>query len=300
MYTGRFAPTPSGPLHFGSLVTALASFLDARAHQGQWLLRIEDIDELRTVKGADSLIMKTLEHHGLLWDGEVVYQSLRKDYYQHVVDTLFRQGAAYYCECTRKQIQLTGGIYTGTCRHKQLKATNNAIRFIIAQPNVSFNDAILGQVRCDEEHAFEDPIIKRRDGYFAYNLVVVADDIQQEVTHIVRGSDLLTTTPAHLSLYQQLSHPPPEYAHVPVAATSAGIKLSKQNRATAIDNTQAPLNICNALRFLGLTPSSDINCNNLVELLAWATLNWHYDKIPNQQEIIVDSTYSTYHNGQGS
>ena len=295
LYIGRFAPSPSGPLHFGSLVAALASFLDARANHGKWLLRMEDIDEPRCITGADQLILKTLEAHGLTWDGEVIYQSQQHARYQAVVDKLVAQGMAYYCTCTRKKIKETGGIYQGTCRHSQHSSEGAAIRLKLDMPVNQFHDRILGDITVTDEHALEDTVLKRRDGLFSYNLVVVLDDILQGVTDIMRGSDLLTTTATHLSLYALLNEPPPRYAHIPVASVAEGRKLSKQNHATALDNAHAVENLHRALAFLGLPVPNDLLNESVNGVLQWAIEHWNCDKLPRQREIIVAATESTYH-----
>jgi len=294
-YTGRFAPSPSGPLHFGSLIAALASFLDARHHQGQWLLRMEDIDEPRCVGGADKLILDTLEAHHLHWDGEVMYQSAEHARYQALTDQFIRQGLAYRCSCTRKMIKEAGGTYPGTCRDKHLTGDGTAIRLKMTSPVTRFDDRIMGQVHVTDAHALEDTVLKRRDGLFSYNLVVVADDIHQGITHIVRGSDLLTTTATHLSLYRLLQASAPAYAHVPVASVSEGRKLSKQNHAAALNNLTPSENLAAALTFLGLALPEDATNAPPAEVLQWAVEHWGCDRIPRQREIIVAASESTYH-----
>lgn len=294
-YKGRFAPSPSGPLHFGSLIAALASYLDAQSHQGQWLVRIEDIDEPRTVAGADSQILKTLETHGLQWDGDVVYQSKRKALYQAVLAPLLENNQVYHCTCTRKKIKEAGGVYPGMCRTAHHSADHAAIRLKLDSPVTHFHDRILGDIRITDPHALEDTVLKRRDGYFAYNLVVVADDIEQGITHIVRGSDLLPTTAAHLSFYQLLKQPAPEYAHLPVASVAQGRKLSKQNHAAALDNATPVANLIKALHFLNLAIPDEATHSSVNSVLQWATEHWHCDNIPKIREIIVAAQESTYH-----
>ncbi|RDV24204.1 tRNA glutamyl-Q(34) synthetase GluQRS [Alteromonas aestuariivivens] len=296
-YIGRFAPSPSGPLHFGSLIAALASYLDARSQNGRWLVRMEDIDEPRCIPGADQLILKALEAHGLGWDGEVVYQSQRHTLYADTVDALLASQDAYYCTCTRKQIKAQGGAYPGTCRDAGHGPQNAAIRLRVKTPITRFEDAIRGLVTINDPHALEDTIIKRRDGLFAYNLVVVLDDIAQGVNHIVRGSDLLSTTAAHLSLYHRLSEKPPKYAHIPVAATTPGRKLSKQNRAKALDLNRVEANMRQALAFLNMVPPWPDKEDTLSGLLAWARSQWEYKTLPQCGEIIVAERDSPYHNG---
>ena len=253
-YTGRFAPSPSGQLHFGSLVTALASYLDAKHYNGKWLVRMEDIDEPRCIAGTDTAILHSLEAHGLQWDGEVMYQSQQHSRYQEVVNALLHQQQAYYCSCTRKMIKAMGGTYNGQCRDKGLTPSSGqlAIRLKLDTELAPFTDLIMGEVSVPhqklagheaEKQRVEDITIKRRDQLFSYNLVVVLDDVFQGVTHVIRGCDLIDVTPLHRCVHQSLGYQPLEYGHVPVAAIAPGRKLSKQNHATPIDNTTALENI---------------------------------------------------------
>ncbi len=296
-YIGRFAPSPSGPLHFGSLIAAVASYLDARKHNGKWLLRIEDIDKPRSVDGADDAIMRTLEAHHLYWDGPVTYQSDQHARYQATLDNIINQQQAYFCRCTRRMIKATGGVYQGTCRHKQHGADGSAIRLYIDQPVNQFTDRIQGKVFISDAHALEDTIVKRRDGLYAYNLVVVLDDIAQGVTHIVRGYDLLETTAAHLTLYQLLGKKPPQYAHFPVAANTPGFKLSKQNRADAVDDSRPLKNLRLVLKFLTLWEPECDKIRRCDSLLDWAANRWDCEKLPKKAEIIVDQDNSPYYYG---
>lgn len=295
-YIGRFAPSPTGPLHFGSLIAALASFLDARANQGQWLVRMEDIDSPRCVSGADKQILDCLIAHDLKWDSEVRYQSAHLDDYNDVLLHLSEHKALYACECTRKQIKAAGGVYQGSCRELDLPMRGNALRLKCDRPVAEFNDGLLGHIAINDPHALEDTVLRRRDGLHSYNLVVVVDDIAQRVNHIVRGSDLLTTTAAHLTLYRQLGAQPPQYAHIPVAATSSGRKLSKQNHARPLDSANALVNLKQALVFLGFKDIAE-NYSTMSTLLNAAIAAWQYNKIPKRHEIIVDGAESTYHSG---
>ena len=206
-YIGRFAPSPSGPLHFGSLVAALGSYFQAKSNQGQWLVRMEDLDPPREMAGAADLILKTLEAYHLFWDGEVVYQSQRHDMYQAQIDQWVADKQAYYCQCTRKQIKAMGGVYNGHCSGKELSATNSAVRIKMNYPTLEFDDLKHGLIAIPSALANEDFIIKRRDGLFAYNLAVVIDDIDQGVTEVVRGADLIEPTGRQIGLYRQLNQP---------------------------------------------------------------------------------------------
>ena len=203
-YRGRFAPSPSGLLHFGSLVTALASFLQAKSQQGHWLVRIEDIDPPREQAGASSTILKTLDLFGLHWDEDVLYQSKQHELYQDVLSSLASKEIIYHCQCTRAQIKEIGGIYQGHCLNLALNQKDCATRLINENPRFQFLDAIQGKVNCDKAIAAEDFILVRKDGLFAYQLAVVIDDIYQGITQIVRGCDLLEPTARQLSFYSCL------------------------------------------------------------------------------------------------
>ncbi|MBD3587037.1 tRNA glutamyl-Q(34) synthetase GluQRS [Salinimonas sp. HHU 13199] len=299
-YIGRFAPSPSGPMHFGSLLAALASFLDARSNNGIWRVRIEDVDISRSVPNADKWILDSLHAHGLKWDKEVIYQSARTDAYQTIVDNFLAAHQAYLCTCTRKMIRESGGVYPGTCRnaHHDLNNTDRpavSVRLKLDNPVTDFADRILGYQKIPSGHATEDFIVQRKDGLFAYNLAVVADDIFQDVTHVVRGSDLLETTAAHLSLYRLLGKPAPRYAHIPVAATEPGYKLSKQNKAIGLDNSRAGENLVQALKFLNIAVPATLVADNCDKILGWAIKQWDCDLLPKTREVIVDKSESTYY-----
>ena len=293
-YIGRFAPSPSGQLHFGSLVTALDSYLDARHHEGSWLVRMEDIDEPRCIAGVDKTILNTLDVHGLRWDGAVVYQTQQHERYQDTLNSLIADKKAYYCTCTRKQIKAKGGRYQGTCRGNHAYRNDAAIRLILNTALPSFEDGIQGQVSPEYSLA-EDIIIKRRDGLFAYNLVVALDDDFQGVTHIVRGNDLLDVTPLQLCVYDALGLSIPQYCHIPVASVSPGRKLSKQNHAVPICNKNAMENLTRALAFLGFSHINSTDYDTVDTLLNAAIERWDRKVVPNVAEIIVDRSESTYH-----
>lgn len=293
-YRGRFAPSPSGPLHFGSLVAAVASYLDAKAHHGKWLVRMEDIDTPRVVAGSDTLILKTLEAYGLHWDENVEYQSQRHSIYQATLSELVQQKCAYGCECTRKQIKLLGGFYNNHCRNKGISLNNNAIRIKQTHPTTEFDDLIKGAVQVDAHFAKEDFIIKRRDNLFAYQLVVVLDDIEQGITHIVRGADLVEPTVRQISLFQQLKSPVPAFAHIPLAVAEPGFKLSKQNHAPSIDLLNPLPNLMQAFDFLGLPDNHQARFESCTDALQWAVQNWHINHVPKVDEIQVTPTDSGF------
>lgn len=271
-YCGRFAPTPSGPLHFGSLVAAVASYLDAQAHHGKWLVRIEDVDKPRAVTGADSIILRQLEAFGLHWDGEVMYQSQRDEAYRAALSQLQSKHLCYYCTCTRKQIKARGPYYTGYCRDKQRSAENAAIRILNDRPIANFYDRWQGEVNIEPNFAAEDFVLFRRDQLYTYQLAVVVDDIAQGVTDLVRGVDLLTPTAWQLTLWQQFEARQPRLMHVPLALDVNGRKLSKQNHAPALDTTHPKEQLSRAVAFLGL---GEVDTgNDISQLLAEASQAW--------------------------
>lgn len=285
-YIGRFAPSPSGPLHFGSLIAALGSYFQAKANHGQWLVRIEDLDPPREVAGASALILSALEAYHLYWDGEVVYQSQRHDLYQAQIDHWLATKQAYYCECSRKQIKLNGGFYSGACRDKGLTSPADcAIRLRMEHPVEHFFDQRHAEITIPKALAKEDFIIKRRDGLYAYNLAVVLDDIDQGVTQVVRGADLIEPTGRQISLYRTLAKKPVSYLHLPLAMDGNGNKLSKQNHATAIDLQQPKMTLLNAMTFLGFEISQDMYAANMDEIIRWGCQNWQLCQLPSQIEI---------------
>ncbi len=273
-YVGRFAPSPTGPLHFGSLVCALASYLDAKRHGGKWLLRIEDIDPPREQPGAADSIKRTLEAHGLFWDGEIRYQSQRSEAYWDCLNHLKKLDLLYRCNCTRARLAPLHGRYDGHCRYQRptpdescalrLKVADLPPAFSYLKNKIGFTDRICGAQFEDINQVSGDFVIHRKDGLFAYQLAVVVDDIDQGITDVVRGDDLLDTTARQIFLYHILGKTPPTYAHIPVIKDKDGNKLSKQNHALAIDLTSAHLNIYNALSCLGYSPSKIGDISNLL------------------------------------
>lgn len=280
-YRGRFAPSPSGPLHFGSLVSALASHLDAKANNGQWLVRMEDLDPPREQPGAADLILQTLEDHGLYWDEAVLYQSQRHPAYQNTLEWLIAQKLAYPCSCSRQELAAMGGIYHGRCRQRQVDLHQpHAIRlklYDLPQPQndwVDFVDLFQGPQQQNLRTQAGDQILKRRDGFYAYQLAVVVDDIYQGITHIIRGSDLLEVTGRQLFFFDLLGAPLPQFGHVPLAMQANGQKLSKQNHAKAIDDKLASKNLWRGLEFLGQNPPADLADASTSECLDWALHHW--------------------------
>ncbi|MDT0595462.1 tRNA glutamyl-Q(34) synthetase GluQRS [Glaciecola petra] len=293
-YIGRFAPSPSGPLHFGSLLCAFASFLHARQHNGKWLVRIEDIDTPRIDSAMSKVILDSLHAHGLDWDEKVTYQSDRLDYYQSVLDKLSLQHDIYACACSRKQIKARSQFYDQHCRHLQLTFLDRAIRFKHDQTNNQFDDFILGSQNIEDGIANEDFVVKRADGIFAYHLVVVADDIEQQVSHILRGNDLLSMTPVHLSLFQAMQAHIPEYGHMPVVVQAPKQKLSKQHHSPAIDDSRALENIKLALCYLGIPIHKQANLTTVHSMVGWAIKNWHLEMLPKQTELLISITNGVY------
>jgi glutamyl-Q tRNA(Asp) synthetase len=294
-YIGRFAPSPTGPLHFGSLVAAVASYCDAKVNDGQWLVRMEDLDKPREVKGAAADILRTLEAYGFVWDDEVVYQSQRAEYYENALNSLKDIGLVYPCTCSRKEIAdsatasgIEGAIYPKTCLNHGLKPnTSKAYRVLTVDKNIAFFDEIQGEVSQNLAHDIGDFVLKRADGLFAYQLALVVDDALQSITQIVRGADLLDSTPRQIYLQQLLGFVTPHYAHVPVASNAAGEKLSKQTLATPISTGIPRHALFDALSFLGQQPPTEIKNATLNELWHWAITNWNLAKVPKQRQIMV-------------
>jgi len=278
---GRFAPSPTGPLHFGSLVAAVASYVDAKSSAGEWLLRIEDLDTKRNVPGAAQAFLRDLEALGFAWDGPVLYQSTRLAHYRQALERLRARGELFGCACTRREIADSAlGVdgarrYPGTCRGGMPPGRSaRAFRLRVDHGVVCFHDRVQGRLCQDVAQAVGDFVLLRADGQFAYQLAVVVDDAAQGVSDVVRGADLLDSTARQIYLQRLLGLPAPRYLHVPVAANAAGEKLSKQTLATAVDVAQPRPALCAALRFLGHAPPGELCRGNLAEIWAWAFANW--------------------------
>lgn len=285
-YIGRFAPSPTGPLHFGSLLGALAGFLDARAHGGRWLVRIEDIDPPREVPGASAAILDCLRAHGLYWDGDVWYQSQRMDAYRQAIESLLAAHAAFYCTCSRTELARHGGIYAGRCRACHDRPDRpHAIRLRVDSSDIVFEDRIQGHNEQNMARAVGDFVLFRKEGLPAYQLAVTVDDAAQGVTHIVRGSDLLDSTARQIFLQRRLGLPTPDYAHIPVIANAAGQKLSKQTAAKALDNAAATANLLAALEFLGQPLPHPAQRATVATLLDWAIAHWRIESVPRCRQI---------------
>lgn len=278
-YVGRFAPSPTGPLHFGSLVTALASYLDARANRGRWLLRMEDLDTERVRTGAADQILRDLERFGLEWDDAVVYQSQRTEAYCSAFKRLTVDGHVYPCACSRKE---SAGRYKGTCAaglQKGQGARSWRLR-VMDSMTIRFEDRIQGAYAQDVHAETGDFILRRADGPFAYQLAVVVDDAAQGVTHVVRGADLLDNVPRQIYLQQCLQLQTPQYAHVPVATDESGLKLSKSTGAAALDRHAPARELQHALAFLGHELPEEVQGFSVAELLAWSIRTWDVERVP--------------------
>jgi glutamyl-Q tRNA(Asp) synthetase len=283
-YCGRFAPSPTGALHFGSLVAAIASWLDARHAHGRWLVRMEDIDETRTVAGAADEILRTLDAFGLHWDGQVEWQTRRKPLYEAALARLREDHLAYRCRCSRREIAdsglrgIEGAVYPGTCRDAALGPQIEAAeRLRVRDGSVEFIDRVQGHLTQHVGRDVGDFVLKRRDGLHAYQLAVVVDDHEQGITDVVRGADLLPSTARQILLQRALGYRTPAYLHFPVAATAAGEKLSKQTLAPAVDARDAPALVASALRFLG---QPEAHARRPGEMLAQAARAWDASAVP--------------------
>ncbi|MBF0470045.1 MAG: tRNA glutamyl-Q(34) synthetase GluQRS [Gammaproteobacteria bacterium] len=300
---GRFAPSPTGPLHFGSLVAATASYLNARHRDGRWLLRMEDIDQPRVVPSAADSILFTLEQFGFTWDGEVCYQSRRHPLYREALQMLQQQQCCYYCDCTRSKVaqwlQQRGAPpqspYPGICRNKQAGevATDAAIRLKVESEAITFNDQVQGRYSSHPDALLGDYLLRRRDAIFAYHLVVVVDDLQQGVTEVVRGGDLLEMTPQQIYLRNLLTtkgEPALDYAHIPVMTDLQGEKLGKQTAAPGLDPKRPGEQIWRALQRLGQQPPLELLGAEPAALWAWAIINWKLTKVPQCRSLPYDAT----------
>ncbi|BAU47974.1 glutamyl-Q tRNA(Asp) ligase [Sulfurifustis variabilis] len=287
MYRGRFAPSPTGPLHFGSLVAAVGSFLEARARRGEWLVRIEDLDPPREPAGAAGDILRTLDAFGLHWDGEVVYQSRRQGAYEAALAELRRLGVLYACGCTRREIAdsavagVDGPVYPGTCRNGvPAGREGRTLRVRTDDAAIAFEDRMQGRVESRLERDVGDFVLRRADGFYAYQLAVVVDDAAQGVNDVVRGADLLGSTARQIHLQRLLGLPTPAYAHLPIAVDAEGAKLSKQTGAEPVRIEHASELWWDALWFLGQEPPADLRTAPVAVIRDWAIAHWHAAAVP--------------------
>lgn len=295
-YIGRFAPSPTGPLHFGSLVAALASYFDARANEGSWLVRIEDVDETRCKPVHAANILRTLERFGFTWDGEVLYQSQRKPRYEAALQTLADRGLIYACTCSRKEIAdsalngIEGPVYSGTCRAAGHAFAGHALRVRTHDRLLLFTDRLQGDMTQHIESQVGDFVVKRRDGLFAYQLAVVVDDAEQKITHVVRGADLLDSTARQIHLQQLLGYATPAYLHIPVAMNASGQKLSKQTWAPDISTGDISQLLIRGLTFLGQPVAGLSALQSPAAILAAAASHWRTTFIPQQRALYCEGT----------
>ncbi len=293
-YRGRFAPSPTGPLHFGSLVTLMGSYLDARSANGQWYVRMEDIDRPRVVAGAADDILRTIEKMGIGWDGPVWFQSRREQRYHEALERLRSLGMVYPCGCSRREIVdsglagIDGSVYPGTCRNGlPPRRQARAERLRTNNEEIKFNDILQGETCQRLASEIGDFVVRRADGLFAYQLAVVVDDAAQEITHIVRGNDLLLSTPRQIHLQKLLQLPLPQYLHLPVAVNEAGLKLSKQTNTPPLDQNNLLSQLIMALAWLGQQPLNELAEATLDEFWGWAITRWDRQKIPCRPSLPV-------------
>lgn len=286
-YRGRFAPSPTGPLHFGSLIAATGSYLQARSRRGEWQLRIDDIDPPREIPGASDKILMTLETFGFEWDGPVSYQSRHHERYRAALDVLQKRGLVYPCGCSRKTIaeaQALSGqkqIYPGTCRNGLAAGLSTRMLRINTQgAEVHFTDRVQGDCHYALDNTIGDFVVLRADGLFAYQLATGLDDAEQGISEVVRGYDLLASTPCQIFIQQGLGLHTPAYCHLPIVMNAQGQKLSKQNLAPALNPQQANRELWQALSFLGQQPPAELGHESLHNIWKWAIKNWQVDKVP--------------------
>ncbi|CAI8965447.1 tRNA glutamyl-Q(34) synthetase GluQRS [Methylocaldum szegediense] len=286
-YRGRFAPSPTGPLHLGSLYTALASFLQAKSQQGEWLLRIDDVDPFRTATDSSDRILRTLEAFGLHWDGPILYQSEQFEVYRAALERLDAQGLLYACTCSRKDLAALSdanahtSIYPGFCRSKknQPRPDHHALRILVKDTPITFEDALQGVQTQNLAKDVGDFVVFRRDRVYAYHLATVLDDSAQGITEVVRGVDLLDSTPRQVYLQQLLDLPTPAYAHVPILVNRSGLKLSKQTYADPVDVKNASSTLVDLLTLMNQDPPADLRSAHTSEILDWAIHNWDLSRL---------------------
>lgn len=292
VYRGRFAPSPTGPLHFGSLVTAVGSYLDAKSHDGKWLVRIEDLDSSREVPGASRDILVLLEQLGMEWDGGVVYQSRRHELYRAALSELQKKALVYVCTCSRKEIAdsampgICGPVYPGTCRNTSKNAAEQnkrkrqgALRVKTDQRTIALTDRVRGILSQQIGKDIGDFVLHRADAVFAYQFAVVVDDAEQNITHVVRGADLLDSTPRQIYLQQLLGFPTPDYMHLPIVTNAKGEKLSKQTFAAPVSRFDVLFQLVAALKFLGQNPPEELLDSDLNTFWQWAIQHWNISDI---------------------
>ena len=286
--TGRFAPSPTGPLHLGSLLAACGSYLDARTNGARWLVRIEDIDTPRVIAGCADQQLRTLEAYGFEWDGEVLYQSSRQQAYEAALRSLAAAGRLFACSCSRKDLAGIGDEdshrYPGTCRDGPTRPGPTALRFRMDEAPIYFDDLFLGSQRFDSPG---DVVVCRRDGLTSYQLAVVVDDAFQSVTRVVRGADLLASTPWQIGLQTTLGLPTPIYGHLPLVTEPDGSKLSKSRRAIPLDLGAAPVALLSTLTYLSQSPPAELARASIKEVWSWALAHWKPQALAGRVSVAV-------------
>ncbi|MGA7828776.1 MAG: tRNA glutamyl-Q(34) synthetase GluQRS [Geobacteraceae bacterium] len=292
---GRFAPSPTGPLHLGSLVTALGSYLLAKQEGGQWFLRIEDLDTPRVIPGVADDMLRTLDTLGFQWDGEVIWQSRRSEAYAVALERLLESASAYPCGCSRAEIARIataphpddeGPVYPGLCRDGLPPGKSpRSVRVRVTDEPICFKDGLLEQVCQDLAATGGDFVVKRADGLYAYQLAVVVDDAESGVNQVVRGADLLSSTPRQIHLQRLLGYPEPDYFHFPLVTDPDGAKLSKRDNAVSLAASrdlerEGHLLLFDSLRFLGQNPPIFLRDSSCPEILSWAVQNFSLDAVP--------------------
>ncbi len=297
LYRGRFAPSPTGDLHFGSLVAAVGSYLAARHAHGQWFVRIEDLDPPREIPGSAARLLHALEAFGFEWDGAVMYQSRRYDAYRSAADDLLKRGLAFECTCSRAEIAAANPAilngdeprYPGWCRQQPSHPERSrAVRYLVPERPVRFDDRLQGAVSCHVARESGDFVIRRRDGLYAYQLAVTVDDATQGITEVVRGSDLLTSTCRQILLQRALNLPTPAYLHLPLVVDKSGAKLSKSAGSAALDMSRPGAALWQALAFLQQAPPPDLlpgTPDRPMELWRWAIASWNPGRLLPGPEI---------------
>lgn len=290
-YVGRFAPSPSGPLHFGSLLAAVASYLDAKSNEGLWLVRMEDLDPPREPVGTADLILQQLHDFSMQWDSDVLYQSDRLGIYQEILEQLQKEELCFPCDCTRGQIKLMANAYDGSCRRKKdLPKQEYALRVKVEDITIDINDLIQGNYSQNLATDVGDFVILRKDGLFAYQLAVVADDEYQNISHVIRGMDLLDSTPRQVFLQQKLNYRQLQYGHIPIVINDSGQKLSKQHFAAPINSSEACTLLVKALGYLGQKPDKELLLETPEKILQWGSENWDIQAVPKLATIPEDMT----------
>lgn len=290
---GRFAPSPTGPLHFGSLIAAVGSYLNVKCRGGHWLVRMEDLDPPREQAGAADSILRTLEAYALEWDEAVTYQSRRGEAYEDAIGRLREKGLTYFCQCSRKEIAADAGPgvdgprYSGTCRNLNLGSSNNSLRIRVPDEIIKIEDVIQGVIQQNLQRDIGDFVIRRRDGLYSYQLAVVVDDAAQGITEVCRGTDLIDSTPRQRYLQQVLGFATPAYLHLPVAVNDQGQKLSKQTHAAPVTVNNGSRELGRVLRFLGQKPPAELTGAPPAELIEWGVDYWAPSTIPRKMAIRI-------------